>query len=87
MPDCCSVRHVLTLRLTQLLLHQTLRLGVFAAGSPSEGDWYVNPEANYQVTDAISAGLGFNIFGGPSWSPYGQFKNDSNVHAVVRYAF
>ena len=87
MPDCCAARHVLTLRLTQLLFHQTLRLGLFVLGSPNEGDWYVNPEASYQVTDAISASLGFNFFGGPPWSPYGQFKGDSNVHAVVRYAF
>ena len=87
MPDCCAARHVLTLRLTQLLLHQTLRLGLFVLGSPNEGDWYVNPEASYQVTDAISASLGFNFFGGPTWSTYGQFKGDSNVHAVVRYAF
>ena len=87
MPDCCTARHVLTLRLTQLLFHQTLRLGLFVLGSSNEGDWYVNPEASYQVTDAISASLGFNFFGGPSWSPYGQFKGDSNVHAVVRYAF
>ena len=47
----------------------------------------MNPEASYQVTDAISASLGFNFFGGPPSSPYGQFKGDSNVHAVVRYAF
>ncbi len=87
MPACCAARHVLTLRLTQLLLHQTLRLGLFVLGSPNEGDWYVNPEASYQVTDAISASLGFNFFGGPPWSPYGQFKGDSNVHAVLRYAF
>jgi hypothetical protein len=87
MPDCCAARHVLTLRLTRLLFHQTLRLGLFVLGSPSEGDWYVNPEASYQVTDAISASVGFNFFGGPPWSSYGQFKGDSNVHAVVRYAF
>jgi len=87
MPDCCSARHVLTLRLTQLLFHQTLRLGLFVLGSPNEGDWYVNPEASYQVTDAVSASLGFNVFGGPAGSPYGQFKGDSNVHAVLRYAF
>jgi len=87
MPSCCTARHVLTFRLTQLLFHQTLRLGLFVLGSPNEADWYVNPEASYQVTDAISATLGFNFFGGPPWSPYGQFKGDSNFHAVVRYAF
>jgi hypothetical protein len=87
MPDCCAARHVLTLRLTQLLFHQTLRLGLYVLGSPNEEDWYVNPEVSYQVTDAISASVGFNVFGGPPSSQYGQFKGDSNIHTVLRYAF
>ncbi len=82
-----AARHVLTLRLTQLLLHQTLRLGLFALASPNEGDWYVGPEARYQVTDALSATLGVNVFGGPRRTEYGQFDGNSNLYAVVRYAF
>jgi hypothetical protein len=82
-----AARHVLTLRLTQLLLHQTLRLGVFALASPNEGDWYVGPEARYQITDALSATLGVNAFGGPRRTEYGQFEGNSNLYAVVRYAF
>jgi hypothetical protein len=82
-----AARHVLTLRLTELLLHQTLRLGVFALASPNEGDWYVGPEARYQITDALSATLGVNAFGGPRRTEYGQFEGNSNLYAVVRYAF
>ena len=82
-----AARHVLTLRLTQLLLHQTLRLGVFALASPNEGDWYLGPEARYQITDALSATLGVNAFGGPRRTAYGQFEGNSNLYAVVRYAF
>ncbi len=82
-----AARHVLTLRLTELLLHQTLRLGVFALASPNEGDWYVGPEARYQITDALSATLGVNGFGGPRRTEYGQFEGNSNLYAVVRYAF
>ncbi|OGK97909.1 MAG: hypothetical protein A3J45_03980 [Candidatus Rokubacteria bacterium RIFCSPHIGHO2_02_FULL_69_13] len=82
-----AARHVLTLRLTQLLLHQTLRLGVFALASPNEGDWYLGPEARYQITDALSATLGINAFGGPRRAEYGQFEGNSNLFAVVRYAF
>lgn len=82
-----ATRHVLTLRLTQMLLHQTLRLGVFALASPNEGDWYVGPEARYQITDALSATLGVNVFGGPRRTAYGQFEGNSNLYAVVRYAF
>ena len=82
-----NARHVLTLRLTQLLLHQTLRLGIFGLASPNEGDWYAGPEARYQVTDALSATLGLNVFGGPRRTEYGQFEGNSNLYAVVRYAF
>ncbi|MBI2016499.1 MAG: hypothetical protein HYV94_03780 [Candidatus Rokubacteria bacterium] len=82
-----EARHVLTLRLTQLLLHQTLRLGLFALASPNEGDWYAGPEARYQITDAFSATLGVNAFGGPRRTEYGQFEGNSNVYAVARYAF
>jgi hypothetical protein len=80
-------RHVLTLRATQLLLHQTLRLGLFVLASPNEGDVYVNPEVRYQVTDAWSATLGVNLFAGSRRTDYGQFAEDSIVYVVVRYAF
>jgi hypothetical protein len=87
MPKRSAARHVLTLRLTQLLLHQALRLGVFALASPNEGDWYVGREAHYQATDALSATLGVNALGGPRRTEYGQFEGNSNLYAVVRYAF
>jgi hypothetical protein len=87
MPQQPLARHVLTLRLTQLLLHQTLRLGLFALWSPNVGDVYVNPEVRYQVTDAWSATLGVNLFCGPRRTEFGQFADDSNVYVVARYAF
>lgn len=80
-------RHVVTLRLTWLLRHQTLRLGLFALASPNEGDWYLAPEARYQVTDALSATVGLNLFGGPRQTEFGQFGDNSNLYVVVRYAF
>jgi hypothetical protein len=87
MPRRGAARHVLTARLTQLLRHQTLRLGLFALASPSDGDWYLGPEARYQITDALSATVGLNVFGGPRRSDYGQFEANSNLYTVVRYAF
>jgi hypothetical protein len=87
MPKRPLARHVLTLRLTQLFLHQTLRLGLFLEASPNEGDCYVNPEGRYQVTDALSVTVGANLFGGPRRTPFGQFAEDSNAYVVLRYAF
>ena len=82
-----ELRHVLTARLTQLLFHQTLRLGLFALWSPNEGDWYVAPEGRYQVTDALSITVGLNLFGGPRRTEFGQFEGNANLYAVARYAF
>jgi hypothetical protein len=82
-----SVRHVLTFRLTQLLWNQTLRLGLFALASPNEGDHYINPEVKYNLTDALWAALGVNLFGGPRRTENGQFEGNSNLYVVVRYAF
>ena len=86
-PEAPTVRHVLTGRITQLLWYQTLRLGLFALGSPDEGDFYLTPEARYQVTDALSATLGINLFGGSHRTAFGQFEGDSNLYLVARYAF
>ncbi|MFQ5920369.1 MAG: hypothetical protein ACE5I4_10065, partial [Thermoplasmata archaeon] len=87
MPRRPLARHVLTLRLTRLLWHQTLKLGLFVLASPNEGDWYVAPEARYQVTDALSTTVGLNLFGGPHRTEFGQFEGNSNVYLVLRYAF
>jgi hypothetical protein len=82
-----AVRHLLTGRLTWLLLHQTWRLALFVMGSPNEGDVYVNPEATYHVTDALWVALGVNLFGGPRRTDLGQWEGNSSLYAVARYAF
>jgi hypothetical protein len=82
-----TVRHLLSGRLTWLLLHQALRLGLFLLASPNEGDFYVNPEVKYNVTDALWGTLGLNLFGGPRRTEFGQFEGNSNLYLVVRYAF
>ena len=87
MPRRPAARHVLTLRVTQLLLHQTLKLGLFVLASPNEGDGYVNPEVKYNVTDALSATVGVNAFGGPRRTEYGQFEGNTNLYVIARYAF
>lgn len=87
MPERPLARHVLTFRVTWLLLHQTLRLGLFALASPNEGDFHVNPEIKYSVTDALWVAVGTNLFGGPDRTEFGQFQGNSNLYVVARYAF
>jgi hypothetical protein len=81
-------RHLVTLRLTKLLLRQNLQLPLFAFFSPSDKDVYLRPNIHYKIDDHWSAEIGGNIFLGtddPTF--FGQFTKNSNVYAGVRYSF
>lgn len=81
-------RHVVTLRLTRLLLNQNLRLSLFAYYSPSDRDAYLRPKVHYKISDHWSAELGANVFlGSDPYTFFGQFENDSNVYLGARWAF
>jgi hypothetical protein len=77
-----------SVRLTQFLVHQTLRLSFFAFYSPAVGDYLLNPEIKYNFTDHIWAAIGANIFGGGNKaSQFGQLDKDDNAYVQVRYEF
>src|SRR3990172_5279325 len=77
-----------TVRLTQFLMHQTMRLSFFAFYGLSDGDYMLNPEAKYNLTDSIWIAVGGNVFGGGKpWSQFGQFAKDDNVYCQIRYEF
>ncbi len=81
-------RHVASIRLRQFLLHQTLQLGIFALGSPSDRDFYLNPTVRYQVSDELWAEVGGNIFWGQKdHTFFGQFEDNTHGYVTVRYAF
>ena len=77
-----------SLRLTQFMIHQTLRLSFFAFYGLSDRDYMLNPEIKYNLTDSVWVALGGNVFGGrtPS-SQFGQFAKDDNVYTQARYEF
>ncbi len=81
--------HDLTfVRLTQLLIHQTLKLSFFAFYSPSVGDYLLNPEVKYNFSDHVWAALGAMTFGGGKpWTQFGQLNKDDNIYLQVRYEF
>ncbi len=81
--------HQLTsIRLTQFMVHQTLRFSFFAFYGMSDRDYMLNPEVKYNLTDAVWLAVGGNIFGGGNpWSQFGQFAKDDNVYSQVRYEF
>lgn len=81
-------RHVLTARLTWLMMNQNLILSVFAYYSPSDRDAYVRPSVTYKIDDHWTASVGGNVFIGANKSTFfGQFARDSNVYASLRYGF
>jgi len=81
-------RHLVTLRLTKLLMNQNLSCSLFTYYSPSDKDVYMRPNINYKASDNVALEVGANIFFGDYPNTFfGQFQNNSNVYAAVRYSF
>lgn len=81
-------RHVVTLRLTQLLMNQDLTLSVFNFWSPSDGDGYARPKVNYKINDQWTAEAGGNVFYGDRRNTFfGQLEDNTNVYMSLRYSF
>lgn len=81
-------RHLLTFRLTKLLMNQNLTLSLFTYWSPSDSDMYARPHVEYQVTDHWRVEAGANVFAGThDYTFFGQFENNTNIYAGARYAF
>lgn len=82
------VRNYGTLRLTKMLMYQTLRLSFFGIYSPSDEDYLLNPEVMYKLSDELSFTLGGDIFGGrKEFTMFGQLEKNDNVYANLRYQF
>ncbi len=87
-PKSDQLHQLITVRLTQMLKYNTLRLGLFTFYSPDEEDYFVIPEARYNITDSLWTSIGVNIFGGKdSRTFFGQFDKNDNVFATIRYEF
>ena len=83
-----EARHVITLRLTKLLMNQNLTLSIFNFYSPSDEDGYLRPKANYKLDDHWTLETGGNIFYGRRQATFfGQFEDNSNVYIAIRYGF
>jgi hypothetical protein len=81
------IGHTVTLRVTQLFKHQTLRVSLYALYNASNGDYFVNPELRYSFTDRAWGAVGANFFGGEPWGQFGQLSRDDNVYLQLRYEF
>lgn len=83
-----ETRHLITLRLTKLMMNQNMTLSVFTYWSPSDSDAYLRPHVSYKITDNWRVEAGANIFAGRhDYSFFGQFEDNTNVYAGARYSF
>ena len=81
-------RDIVTLRLTQFLAHQTLKLSLFAFYSPAENDYLLQPRVSHKISDNLSISLGANLFGGEERTTFfGQFDRNDNVYLSFRGDF
>lgn len=81
-------RNLTTLRLTKLMMNQNLRLSLFTYYSPTDKDVYMRPNANYKVNDNLAVEVGSNIFFGDyPYTFFGQFHDNTNIYAGMRYSF
>lgn len=81
-------RHVLTARLTKLLLNQDLRLSLFAFVSPSDEDGYLRPHVHYRFDDHRSVEVGANVFFGEDDDTFfGQLEDNTNIYTAFRYDY
>ena len=81
-------RHTVTLRITWMMMNQNLVLSCFTRYSPSDDDVYVKPSVTYKISDDWQASVGGDFFMGENeYTFLGQFEDNSNVHASLRYSY
>ena len=81
-------RQLLTARLTRLALNQNLTLSLFVFYSPTDSDAYLRPNVHYKISDDWAVEMGANLFTGEDeHSFFGQFEDNTNLYASVRFSF
>ncbi|MCR4309802.1 MAG: hypothetical protein NUW14_07280 [Deltaproteobacteria bacterium] len=87
-PEKKEVRHLLFLRLTQLLRYQTVELSLVGFYGPSDEDGMVNPQVSCKITDRLSIALGANVFfGKKDFTQFGQLERDDNLYLRLRASY
>jgi len=91
LPDNSGIdddRWWITLRYTGLFMQQNLIVSWFSFYSPNEEDAYMRPKITYKISDEVMTTLGGNIFlGNEPDTFFGQFENNTNVYANLKYSF
>ena len=87
-PERKEYRHLLFLRLTQLLRYQTVELSLVGFYGPSDEDGMVNPQVFCKITDRLSVALGADVFfGKKEFTQFGQLEKDDNLYVRLRASY
>ncbi len=87
-PEQKEYRDIFTLRLEQLLKHQTVRISLFTFYGAADNDYLIQPRISYKFSDNLSTNLGANVFGGEKDSTFlGQFDKNDNIYLSVSFDF
>jgi hypothetical protein len=77
---------MVSVRLTQLLRHQTVKLSLFTFWGLSSAGYLLNPEVKCNVTDQVWVALGVSLFGGGEpWTQFGQLDRNDSIYLQTRY--
>jgi len=74
--------------LTRLLMNQNLTCSLFTYYSPTDEDAYFRPNIGFKLNDQTAIEVGGNVFVGDQDDTFfGQFRDNTNAYASVRYSF
>ncbi len=80
--------HLLTSRVTKLLMSEFLKLSGVVFYSPTDEDLYLRVLAEYQYSDEITVTAGGNLFAGEhEATEFGQFQKNDNIYGKLTYGF
>jgi hypothetical protein len=83
-----ELRQLATVRLTQLMMMQTLKVSLFTFYSPTDEDAYLRPSVSYKWSDNVELYAGGNVFlGREEHTFFGQLEDNTNMFFRIRYSF
>ena len=78
-------KSLLTLYLSKnFLAGDTLITEFFTLYELQFGDWWVRPKVTWKINDLTTAAVGANVFAGGKQTPFGEWKDNTNMFVELR---
>ncbi|MCL2451131.1 MAG: hypothetical protein FWD17_19465 [Polyangiaceae bacterium] len=83
-----QVQHLVTMRVEWSLLHETLSLSALGMVNITTHEWLAAPKISYRISDALTAYVGAELFGGPTGTLFGLIAAEMSAgYAELRFTF